>query len=131
MPIRSIMPLNERGIDRRARRRTIQPDPQQVECAKDDGPNDLNDMPLFSSLAYGGVANLSGDDFHRIGRTPRPGPPGYGCRHAVDLADRRFVRRMFIAGDQNIGAAPRPSVDLADQPFTGLLVAFAWFQGEQ
>ena len=69
--------------------------------------------------------------FTGVGGRPGPRAPGPGRLDAVDLADRRLIRGMLVAGQQHVGPPTGPIVDLADQPLAGLAVTLARHQGQE
>jgi hypothetical protein len=131
MPIRPVVPLHERRVDGRARRRSLQSSNQQAEHAEDQGPHHLHDVAFLAPLPHGRIALLGRDDLHGLGRSARPRTLRPGLLHAVDLGDRRLVWGVLVAGDQQVGPPSGPIPDLTDQALAGLAVALARHQGQE
>ena len=113
------------AVDRLSRRA------QQDQRAEDHRPHHLDDPAPLAPLPHRRVAQLRRDDPLGLGWPARPGAPRPGLLHAVDVADRRLIRGVLVGGDQQIGPAPGPVVDLADQPLAGRAVALAGHQGQE
>jgi hypothetical protein len=90
MPIRRVVPLHERRVDRRARRRATQQRIQEPERSEDQRPHHLDHAPLLTSHPHRCLAKLGREDLPWLGRPARTRVPRPGLLHAVDLVNRRL-----------------------------------------
>ena len=131
VPIRPVVPLDERRVDGGAGPRSLQVGPQQEHRAEDQRPHHLHHTPLRARLADRGVAEVGREDPLGLRWPPRSRPLRPRSLDAVDLFDGRLIGGMLVAGDQQVRPPRCPVVDLLDQVLAGVTIPLARHESQQ
>ena len=115
VPIRPVLALDERRVDRPA-------DPREGQGRRHRGPRpedhpraDLHDPALLPPLGHHRVIQARRRDHVRGDRAARPAGAGRGDRLAVGVQDRRLIGRVIVAGHQPHQPTPGPAAELPHQ----------------
>ena len=114
MPIRPVLPLHQRRVDRPARLRHAQGRDHRRHRAEDHSRGNRNHAALLSRLLHHGIGQALPRDLVRsLGTTSFTGP-GRRDRLPVGIKDRVFVDQIAVRGDEVHQPTPGASLEVVD-----------------